>query len=300
MYPVYPYESYEKQCKNIPITFPAQHQEKQPGVEYVMSPLPIFDDPDRKGSGKLEGKIAVITGGDSGIGRAVAVAYAREGADVVINYTAREEKDAADTTRYIKQMGRVCVPVAGDIRDPDVAKTIVDTALNRFGKINILVNNCGVQFMQDSLLDISVEQMIQTFEVNVFSFFVMTKEVLPQLEQGDCIINTASGSAFSGDRAAIDYAASQGAVVSFTRSLGLSLAESGIRVNAVAPGDVWTPLIPSGLSAEQVQTFGNNNPMCRAGQPFEVAPAYVYLASDDSRYVTGQTIHVNGGKFVTT
>lgn len=297
MYPVYPYESYEKQCFEVPIAFPPQKQNEQPGLEDIMTPLPIFDNPGYHGSGKLNQKTAVITGGDSGIGRAVAVAYAKEGANVVINYVARETKDAETTKAYIEGLGGKCHLTEGDIRDPDTCSRLAGEALQQFGSINILVNNCGVQFVQDSILDISIEQLIKTFEVNVFSFFVLTKAVLPHMKKGDCIINTASVAAYEGSRQLIDYSAAKGAVVSFTRSLALSLAESGIRVNGVAPGSFWTALQPASWNADRIRTFGTDNPVGRAGQPFEIAPAYVYLAADDSRFVTGQMIHVNGGQF---
>ncbi len=300
MYPVYPYESYEEQCREEPVAFPAQKQNEQPGLESIMTPLPIFDFPEYRASGKLNQKTAIITGGDSGIGRAAAVAYAKEGANVVINYAEREQKDAETVSEYIKDLGGSCHLVAGDIRSPDTCKKIADEAADRFGTINILVNNCGVQFVQDSIMDISIDQMIHTFEVNVFSFFVLTKAVLPYLRNGDSIINTTSVVAYEGNKQLIDYSATKGAIVSFTRSLALSLVDSGIRVNAVAPGSFWTPLQPASWDAGQIRTFGTDNPMHRAGQPFEIAPTYVYLASDDSRYMTGQVIHVNGGKFIST
>jgi len=298
MYPVYPYESYEEQNREVPIAFPSQKQNEQPGLEEIMEPLPVFDNPGYQASGKLKQKTAVITGGDSGIGRAVAVAYAKEGANVVINYVEREKKDADATKAYIEAMGGRCHLVEGDIRDPDTGTLLAGEALEQFGNINILVNNCGVQLVQDSIMDISIEQLVRTFEVNIFSCFVLTKAVLPYLEIGDCIINTAAVAAFEGNKQLIDYSASKGAVVSFTRSLALSLAESGIRVNGVVPGSFWTPLQPASWDAGRLRTFGTDNPMRRAGQPFEIAPAYVYLAADDSRYVTGQMLHVNGGQFV--
>ncbi|MGL5437960.1 MAG: SDR family oxidoreductase [Lachnospiraceae bacterium] len=300
MYPVYPYESYEEQCLKVPVAFPAQKQNEQPGLESIMTPPPIFDHPEYQASGRLNQKTAIITGGDSGIGRAAAVAFAREGANVAINFAEREEKDADAVKEYIEALGGSCHLIEGDIRDPDTCKRLADETADRYGSINILVNNCGVQFVQDSIMDISIEQMIHTFEVNVFSFFVLTKAVYPYLRKGDSIINTTSVVAYEGNKQLIDYSATKGAIVSFTRSLALSLADSGIRVNAVAPGSFWTPLQPASWDAGQIRTFGTDNPMGRAGQPFEIAPTYVYLASDDSRYMTGQVIHVNGGQFVGT
>lgn len=297
MYPIYPYESYEEQIWEVPVAFPAQQQHEQPGLEDIMIPQPIFDNPGYQAAGKLKQKTAVITGGDSGIGRAVAVAYAKEGANVVINYVEREQKDADATKAYIEALGGRCHLVAGDIRDPDTSSRLAEEAVKQFGAINILVNNCGVRLVQDSILDISLDQLVRTFEVNVFSCFVLTKAVLPYLQYGDCIINTAATAAYEGSRQLIDYSASKGAVVSFTRSLALSLAEAGIRVNGVVPGSFWTPLQPAGQETGQIRTLGIDNPMRRAGQPFEIAPAYVFLAADDSRYMTGQLLHVNGGRF---
>lgn len=297
MYPVYPYESYEEQNQEVAIAFPTQKQSEQPGLEDIMTPLPIFDNPGYQASGKLKQKTAIITGGDSGIGRAVAVAYAKEGANLVINYLEREKNDADVTKSYIETIGGRCHLVEGDIRDPETSSLLAMEAIKKFGTINILVNNCGVQLVQNSILDISIEQLVKTFEVNVFSCFVLTKAVLPYLDNGDCIINTASAAAFEGNKQLIDYSASKGAVVSFTRSLAMSLAESGIRVNGVVPGSFWTALQPASWDAGHIRTFGTTNPMGRAGQPFEIAPAYVYLAADDSRYVTGQMLHVNGGQF---
>ena len=297
MYPEYPYLGYQNNSCTIPITFPSQHQDKQPGIESKMNPLPIFDNPNYIGSGKLRNKVAIITGGDSGIGRAVAVLYAKEGADIAIVYL--NEKDDANTTKQsIEYYGRKCLLIEGDLRQEEFSKTVVKKVIDCYGKIDILVNNCGVQFPQDSLLNISKEQLQTTFEINLFSFFYLTKAVLPYLESNSSIINTSSVTAFDGKEDLIDYSATKGAITSFTRSLALSLAPSKIRVNAVAPGPIWTPLIPASFTAKQVEVFGSDVPLKRAGQPFEVAPAYLYLASDDSRYVTGQTIHVNGGTII--
>ncbi len=294
LYPVYPYAGFERRCEDTPITFPPQHQEEQPGLEYLMCPRPIFDWEGYQGSGKLQGKVAIITGGDSGIGRAVAVAFAKEGATVAIVYL-YERVDAAETQNYIEQLGGCCLPIEGDLRRPEFSRRVADQVIEAFGHIDILVNNAGVQFPQTSILDISDEQLENTFRTNIFSFFYMTKAVLPHLKAGDAIINTASVTAYRGTPLLIDYSSTKGAIVSFTRSLSLSLDCQGIRVNAVAPGPIWTPLIVSSYSAEYVKTFGLETPMRRAGQPFELAPVYVYLASDDSRFVSGQVLHVNGG-----
>ncbi|MFC4323637.1 SDR family oxidoreductase [Litchfieldia salsa] len=278
------------------IQFPPQHQPFQPGFEWMMKPQPISEDPEYKGSGKLQDKVAIITGGDSGIGKATAIAFAKEGASVVIVYL-NEEKDATDTKNRIESLGGKCLAISADMRHPDSSEVVVQKTLDAFGKINILVNNCAVQYVQESILDISNEQMVHTFQTNIFSYFYLTKAALPQLEKGDTIINTASIVAYQGHKQLLDYSATKGAVVTFTRSLSLQLAEKGIRVNGIAPGPIWTPLIPSSFSAEDVMTFGADTELNRAGQPYELAPAYVYLASEDSSYVTGQIIHINGGDY---
>ncbi|UJF34093.1 SDR family oxidoreductase [Paenibacillus hexagrammi] len=298
-YPVYPYYGKKTECKEQPVAFPPQHQDQQPGLEYLMTPQPIFENPSYKGSGKLSGRVAIITGGDSGIGRATAIAFAKEGADVVIAYL-YEQEDAHVTAARIQELGRRCLPLCLDLQSKAACSSVVKQTMAAFGRLDILVNNIGVQYPQESLLDISEEQLEQTFRTNIFSFFFMTQAALPHLQQGSSIINTASITAYRGEKTLLDYSATKGAIVSFTRSLALNLVEKGIRVNAVAPGPIWTPLIPSSFSAERVATFGTDTPMKRAGQPFELAPAYVYLASDDSRYVTGETIHVNGGDFLTS
>lgn len=300
MVPVYPYYSHEKRCEEIPITFPPQHQKVQPGLEYLMNPEPISDNPDYKGSGKLKGKIAIITGGDSGIGRAVAIGFAKEGADMVMTYMHRELPDAKLTQEMVEAYGQHILMIEGDLRDPDFSKEVIKRTLECYGKLDILILNQGVQFPQCGIEDISNEQLMDTYHTNIFPHFYMTKAALPFLNPGSCIISTASVTAYAGAPLLIDYSSTKGAIVSFTRSLALSLVSRGIRVNAVAPGPIWTPLIVSSYSAEYVKTFGLNTPMKRAGQPFELAPAYIYLASDDSSYVTGQVLHVNGGTITET
>lgn len=297
MYPEYNYIGYEKECKEMPYAFPPQHQLLQPGIEYIMDPLPIYEDPNYIPSNKLNNKVAIITGGDSGIGRAVSILFAKEGADIVIVYY-NEDEDANYTKEVIEQLGRRCLLIRGDMRNEEFSKHIVNCTLKCYDKIDILVNNCGVQFPQKSILDITSEQLKNTFEINIFSFFYLTKAVLPYLDENSCIINTTSITAFDGKKNLIDYSATKGAITVFTKSLALSLAEQKIRVNAVAPGPIWTPLIPASFTKDEVKVFGTEVPLKRAGQPFELAPAYLYLACDDSRYVTGQIIHVNGGTIV--
>lgn len=296
-YPKIPYVGFKKEEKEVPLTFTPQHQNIQPGMEYEMKPNPIFDNPNTKGSNKLWNKVAIISGGDSGIGRAISVLFAKEGADIVIVYL-NEHEDANYTKKLVENYGRKCVLLSGDLRDEKFSPYIADYVMRCFGKIDILINNCGVQYPQNSILDISNEQMRYTFETNIFSFFYLTKAVLPFMKENSSIINTTSITAFDGKKDLIDYSSTKGAITVFTKSLALSLADQKIRVNAVAPGPIWTPLIPASFSAKQVEVFGTDVPLERAGQPFEVAPAYLYLASDDSRYVTGQVIHVNGGTIV--
>ncbi|WP_188431868.1 SDR family oxidoreductase [Kroppenstedtia guangzhouensis] len=294
MYPVYPYWGVETKISCQPLAFPPQHQPRQPGLESLMVPPPISENPHYRGSGKLLDRVAVITGGDSGIGRAVAIAFAKEGAHVVIPYLC-EDGDAKATQMRVEELGRRCLPIRCDLTEEEAATEVIRQTLSTFGRLDILVNNHAVQFPQKSILEISPKQLELTFRTNIFSFFYLTRAALPHLHPGSSIINTTSVVAYEGHRELIDYSATKGAIVAFTRSLSQSLADRGIRVNAVAPGPIWTPLIPSSFSAEQVAPFGTDTPMKRAGQPFELAPAYVYLASEDSGYVTGQVLHVNGG-----
>jgi len=278
-------------------TFPAQHQNRQPGREAEMNPRPCYDNPGYKAAGKLTGKRALISGGDSGIGRAVAVAYAKEGADIAIVHL-REGGDAQETAEAVKNLGGRCIKIEADLRTEKSAQKAMETAISQMGGLDILINNAAVQYPQNSLLDITAEQMRDTFESNIFSCFYMTKAALPHLAGGACIINTASVTAFEGSPELIDYSAAKGAMVAFTRSMALSLVDRGVRVNAVAPGPVWTPLIVSSFSPEKVQSFGSTRPMGRAAQPYELAPMYVYLGCEDSSDVTGQVFHINGGTVI--
>ena len=297
MYPVYKKLGTVENCEEIEVAFPLQHQDQQPGMEYLMNPRPISENPYIKGSGRLKGKVALITGGDSGIGRAVAYAFAREGANVAIAYL-NEEIDAKETKQHILELGQECILISDDLTDIDHTKEAVEQTLKHFLKPDILVNNHAVQYTADSILDISAEQLDLTFKTNIYSFFYLVQAALPHLKSGSTIINTTSVTAYEGEKQLIDYSATKGAIVAFTRSLSSSLVDRGIRVNGVAPGPIWTPLQPASWSAEHIETFGTKTPkvpMNRAGQPFEVAESYVFLASDDSSYMTGQILHPNGG-----
>jgi NAD(P)-dependent dehydrogenase (short-subunit alcohol dehydrogenase family) len=278
-------------------TLPPQHQNRQPGLQTEMNPQPVSVSEQYKASGKLHDKVAIISGGDSGIGRAVAIHFAKEGADVAIIYL-NEHEDAEETKRQVEQEGRKCLLIAGDVGDEQFCKQAVKQTVDQFGKLDIVVNNAAEQHPQKSLLNITSQQLEKTFRTNVFGYFYLTKAALPYLQKGSSIINTASITAYEGNEQLIDYSATKGAIVAFTRSLAKSLIQQGIRVNGVAPGPIWTPLIPSTFTSDQVATFGSNTPMKRPGQPSEVAPSYVFLASDDASYITGQMIHVNGGKVV--
>jgi len=278
-------------------TLPAQEQGLHPGIEGKMTPQPEFKAPAYKGSGKLKDKVALITGGDSGIGRSVAVLFAREGARVTIVYLS-EEEDAKKTESLVEKEGQECLLVKGDVAQKKTAAKAVDETMKKFGRLNILVNNAAIQVPQQSLLDISEAQLEMTFRTNIFGYFFMAQASLPHLTEGDVIINTTSVTAYRGSHHLLDYSATKGAIVAFTRSLAINLAEKGIRVNGVAPGPVWTPLIPSSFDASEVKSFGGDVPLGRPGQPEEIAPAYVYLASNDSSYMTGQVLHPNGGEVV--
>lgn len=278
---------------------PAQQQDQQPGVEAEMEPRPQYIDPSYKGSCKLQNKVALITGGDSGIGRAVAVHFAAEGANVVINYLADQEKeDAEKTLSLIHHQGTKGIAVQGDVSDESFCQYLVGKAAEEFGQLDIVVNNAAQQYPQHDIEDIDQEQLEKTFKTNVFSMFYMVKAALPRLKEGSRIINTTSITAYKGNSALLDYSSTKGAIVTFTRSLAEQLADRKINVNAVAPGPIWTPLIPASFSPEKVESFGKDTLLKRPGQPSEVAPAYVFLASNDASYITGQVIHPNGGSVV--
>ena len=279
------------------ILAPEQSQSEQPGMEYLMDPLPIFDNPNYKGSGKLKNKVAIITGGDSGLGRACAIAYVKEGAKVVITYY-NEDKDAYDTKKYIESLGGECHLLRGDITDHDFCRRIVNETIKKYGQIDILVNNAGVQYQQDSLENISDEQLDWTFKVNVYGMFYLTKEVLPYLKSGASIINMSSVTCFYGDPQLIDYVSTKGAIVGFTRALARNLALKNIRVNAIAPGFFWTPLQPACWEAKKIPSLGADSAMARGAMPYELASTFVFLASNDSSYMTGQVIHNNGGQIM--
>jgi len=272
-------------------------QSHQPGKEYIMHPQPEYIRPGYRASGKLSGKIALITGGDSGIGRAISVHYAREGADVAIVYL-DEEKDAKDTRQLVQDEGKKCLLIKGDVRSSAFCKKAVEQTVKEFGRLNILVNNAGMQQPQEDLRDIKDSQLEDTFKTNIFAYFYFAAAALEHLQEGDCIINTTSVTAYRSSPTLIDYSSTKGAIVTFTRSLSTNLAKKKIRVNAVAPGPVWTPLIVSTFDEEKIKSFGKDVPLERPGQPAELGPAYVFLASDDASYITGQVIHVNGGEVI--
>lgn len=278
-------------------TLPPQHQDRQPGLESEMKPRPRAEDHAYKGSGKLDGKVALITGGDSGIGRAVAILYAKEGADVAIVYL-DEHGDAHETRREVEQEGRRCLLIPGDIGDPGYCRSAVEQTVNGLGGLDILVNNAAEQHPQERVEDITPEQLERTFRTNIFSMFYLTQAALDFLGEDSAIINTSSVTAYRGSPGLVDYASTKGAIVAFTRSLALQLAERRIRVNGVAPGPIWTPLIPSTFDEDKVSTFGADVALKRPGQPEEVAPCYVFLASDDSSFMTGQILHPNGGEII--
>ena len=276
---------------------PPQHQDVNPGIEAEMDPQPIYIADDYKAAGKLEGKVAIVTGGDSGIGRSVAVLFAHEGADVAVMYL-DEHQDAEKTKAEVEKVGRKCLLIPGDVGDEAHCKEAVEKVIAEFGKIDCLVNNAAEQHVQKTIEDISEKQLTDTFRTNIFGYFYMVKAALPHLKKGATIINTTSVTAFAGMPLLLDYSSTKGAILAFTRSLSQSLIEQGIRVNGVAPGPIWTPFIPSAMEAKDVSEFGSQTPMQRPGQPYECGTCYVFLASSDSSYIAGQTLHPNGGEVV--
>lgn len=281
---------------------PKEIREKQeqslPGLEKDMTPEPKYDNPVIKGSGKLSGKVAFITGADSGIGRAVAVLFAKEGADIANVYLS-EHEDAKVTQQVVEQYGKKCLLLPGDISEEAFCTSSVQQAVKEFGRIDILVNNAGVQFEEKQFEDITTEHLLKTFHTNIFAMFWITKAALPHMAAGSSIINTTSVTAYRGSGTLIDYSSTKGAILSFTRSLATNLAEKGIRVNAVAPGPIWTPLIVATFDAEKVAKHGSDVPLKRSGEPVEVSPSFLFLAcNDDSSYITGQVLHPNGGEVI--
>ncbi|HEX8167288.1 MAG TPA: SDR family oxidoreductase [Beijerinckiaceae bacterium] len=274
-------------------TLPPQTQDRQPGRETEMHPRPQYA-PRYPGSGRLADKVALVTGGDSGIGRAVAVLFAREGADVAIMYL-DEGEDARETERLVKAEGRDCLAIAGDVGDAGFCEKAVEAVIDRFGRLDVLVNNAAEQHPQKDIGKITPEQIERTFRTNIFGYFYMTQAALPHLKSGAAIVNTTSVTAYRGSPELLDYSATKGAIVAFTRSLSKKLVEKGIRVNGVAPGPIWTPLIPSTFDKDKVASFGAQVPMKRPGQPNEVAPSFLFLACEDSSYITGSVLHPNGG-----
>jgi NAD(P)-dependent dehydrogenase (short-subunit alcohol dehydrogenase family) len=274
-------------------TLPPQHQDRQPGRESEMHPKPDYE-PRYPGSGRLKGKVALITGGDSGIGRAVAVLFAREGADVGIVYL-DEGEDAKEAARLVEREGRRCVAIAGNVGDPGFCTSAVDTVVKQLGRLDVLVNNAAEQHPQKEIDKVTPDQIERTFRTNIFGHFFMTQAALPHLGAGASIVNTTSVTAYRGSPELLDYSATKGAIVAFTRSLAQKLVKQGIRVNGVAPGPIWTPLIPSTFDEEKVKSFGADTPMQRPGQPNEVASCFLFLACEDASYVTGTVLHPNGG-----
>jgi NAD(P)-dependent dehydrogenase (short-subunit alcohol dehydrogenase family) len=286
--------------ENYPNSLPPQAQNQQPGLESEMSPQPVYIRPNYKGSEKLQDKVALITGGDSGIGRAVAIHFAREGADVAIVYKAEEQKDANATKQLVEQEGRRCILLSGDLRDPQFCEDIVAQTVQQLGKLNIVVSNAAEQFVSKDVSELPNEQFEDTFQVNFFPLVRVVKVALQHLHEGDSIIATSSINAYRGNQQLVDYTSTKGAITAYIRSIAQQLAEKKIRANTVAPGPIWTPLIPASFPPDKVKEFGQDTTMRRPGQPAEVAPAYVFLASEDASYITGQAIHPNGGEVLNT
>ena len=282
---------------NFDIETKGQTQDKQPGVEKIMDPEPIVIRDNYKGSGKLAGKVALITGGDSGIGRSVAVHFAREGADIAIVYL-DETEDAQKTKQMVEAEGKSCLLIRGDVKEEAFCNDAVDQTVAKFGSLNILVNNAAEQHPKEDIREITSNQLMDTFSTNIFAYFYFAQAALPHLKEGDSIINTTSVTAYHGSPGLLDYSSTKGAITAFTRSLSQNLAEKGIRVNGVAPGPIWTPLIPATFDADHVEKFGKDTPLKRPGQPCEVAPSFVFLASEDASYFSGQVLHPNGGQII--
>ena len=275
-------------------------QDRQPGIENEMDPRPVSELDEYKAGGKLKGKVALITGGDSGIGRSVAILYAKEGANVAIGYY-DEDEDAQEVVDKLTSLGVKAKAYPHDLKNVEDSKQLIESVINDFNDLNILVNNGGVQFPQDDFQDITPEQVKETFQTNIFGMIFLSQAAIPYLSTGDAVINSTSITAYKGSSELIDYSATKGAIVAFTRSLATSLIEKGIRVNGVAPGPIYTPLIPASFSAEKVEGHGGHTPLGRRGQPADLAPSYVFLATyADSSYITGQVIHVNGGDYITS
>ncbi|HLJ56604.1 MAG TPA: SDR family oxidoreductase [Chthonomonadaceae bacterium] len=285
------------QQKEQAATLPPQHQSRRPGLESEVKPQPRSSDPEHRGSGKLRDKVALISGGDSGIGRATAIAFAREGADVAIVYL-NEHGDAQETRRLVEAEGRKCLTIAGDVGDETFCAKVVDETVQKLRHLDVLVNNAAEQHPQPSIEEITAEQLERTFRTNIFGMFFLTKAALKHFKPGSAIVNTTSVTAYQGSENLLDYSATKGAILAFTRSLSQALVQKGIRVNGVAPGPIWTPLIPSTFPPDRVKSFGADTPMKRPGQPEEVAACFVFLASSDSSYMAGQILHPNGGELV--
>ena len=283
-----------------PTSLPPQQQDQQPGLEAEMTPQPEYIRPNYRGSGKLQEKVALITGGDSGIGRAIAIHFAREGADVAFTYKPEEEEDAYTTRQLVEAEGRRCLTLAGDLRELDFCEGIVSQTVQELGKLNIVVSNAADQFTSTDVAELPNEQFEDTFQVNFFPLVRVVKAAVPHLSEGDSIIATSSVNAYRGNQQLVDYSATKGAITAYIRSIAQQLAEKKIRANTVAPGPIWTPLIPASFPPDKVAKFGQDTTMKRPGQPSEVAPAYVFLASEDASYITGQAIHPNGGEVLNT